>query len=427
MTRSKNASRSDWDINEFQSYFPALSASVQGKKMIYLDNACTALKSRPVVKKMEEFCLYFGVCGGKRSTHLLSQEAESQIQDCHSGIADFIGAESSKEIVFTSGTTESANLLAQAFPYTPKRREVIITDLEHNSVFLPFYNLHQQGKIKLKICPSQNGHIDLNKIKEMISDKTALVAATRASNVLGGTQPLAQICQLAHRWGTLVFSDEAQHLSSHRENVASLNVDFAAFSAHKLGGPFGFGVLYGKENLLNRLLPSKVGGGTVKSVTWKRSFPEVIYLDAPEKFEAGIQNWGAAIGTLEAIRVLNAIPQSALRSHISGLVRYAAEELSKFPEVKILGEIDHLTQGALVSFYPTHPNFSLQDFNLFLNHELGPRFIAARIGEHCAHLIHQRLKIPSTMRISFFAYNTKKDIAFFLEALKSYAHEACGA
>ncbi|MBI5629737.1 MAG: aminotransferase class V-fold PLP-dependent enzyme [Elusimicrobia bacterium] len=415
------AEAKELDLINIRDEFPALEQRVQGRKLVYLDSACTALKPRAVAERLGDFYLHWGGCGGKRSTHLASQQVQDWLEEARRTAADFISAESPNEIVFTSGTTEAANLLARAFPFDGERREVVLTDLEHNAIFLPFHEACLRGEVSLRFCPSRDGRVDLDALEGLISEKTALVCMTRASNVYGGIQPLAQASHLAHRRGALIFSDEAQYVATHREKVQEVNADFIAFSAHKIGGPFGAGVLYGKENLLNRLKPAKVGGGTVKSVVWERgASPLVEYLDAPARFEAGVPDFAAILGMKEAVDFLRRIPEEELRAHVSALVRRLARGLARFPELRVLGREEDLAKGALVSFHPVQEGFSVADFNLFLNHELGERFIAIRAGEHCAHLLHQRLALPATLRVSFFAYNTAEEVDFFLEAVGSY-------
>jgi selenocysteine lyase/cysteine desulfurase len=412
-------------VADLRREFPALNQDFNGKKLIYLDNACTVLKSQGMTDAVSNFYQRLGACGGKRSTHLLAQEVEAELIKARQAAASFLGADSANEIVFTSGTTEASNLVARAFPYD-ERREVVLTDLEHNAVFLPFYEAAQRGEIDLKFCRSREGRIDPADMAKLIGDKTALVCVTHASNVAGGVQPVAEICRTAHARGARVFVDDAQFVSSHREDVQAVNADFAAFSAHKIGGPFGLGVLYGREQELNRLRHYKVGGGTVKSVKWDgKGMPEVTYLDAPMRFEAGVANFAAFPGLTVAIRFLRGIPEAPLREHVSNLVRRAAAGLAGIPEVKILGRAEELCQGSLLSLYPVHKEFSIADFNLYLNHELGGRFVAVRAGEHCAHLLHQSLKLESTVRLSFFAYNTAEEVDLFIDALKAYVKEAC--
>lgn len=420
------AAAAAFDAARVRALFPALSGRRNGKRLVYLDSACTALKAGSVVEAMSAFYRESGACGGKRSTHLLAQAVEEEARKARAAAASFLGAESANEIVFTSGTTEAANLVARAFPYEPGRREVVLTDLEHNAVFLPFHEAAQRGEVTLKFCRSKDARVDPDELARLISEKTALVAITHASNVAGGVQPVAEVCRAAHAKGARVFVDDAQFVSSHREHVQSLGADFAAFSAHKIGGPFGLGVLYGREQELNRLRHYKVGGGAVKSITWKGELPEVSYLDAPMRLEAGVANFGAFPGLTAAIELLESLPERALREHVAALVRRAAEGLLALPHVRVVGDPAALEQGSLVSFAPTHPEFSIADFNLFLNHEREDRFIAVRAGEHCAHLLHQSLGLEATVRLSFFAYSTADDVDSFLDALREYLKEACG-
>ena len=338
-----------------------------------------------------------------------------------------MNAETPNEIVFTSGTTEAANMVCGGFPFDAARRKVVITDLEHNAVALPFIEAARSGRIELAICPTDEGRLDLERLASMLDDKTALLAITHASNVMGGVVPVAEAAKLARRKGIKVFVDDAQYLGTHREDVSTLGADFVAFSAHKLGGPFGVGVLWGHETELNRLGTWKLGGGTVKSVSWDlKSAPEPVYLDAPGRFEAGVQNFGGAIGLSEALKVREALPAGPLRAHVGGLVRRLAEGLAKLDAVRVLGRVEDLAQGSLVTFAAAHEDFSPVDFNLFLNHELPGRFIAIRVGEHCAHLQHRRLGVDATARASLGAYNTAAEVDLFVDAARAYAQEACG-
>ena len=426
MTRAEPAA--SLDVTALRALYPALERKVDGKRLVYLDSACTALKSKRVADRLADFYAHWGGCGGKRSTHLLSQQVEEWFQRSRRAAADFLRADGANEIVFTSGATEAANLVARAFPYEAARREVVITDLEHNAVALPFLDAASRGEIELKICPTDGGRLDLNRLDSLLSGRTALLAITHASNVLGGVLPVAEAAKLAKRRGARVFVDDAQYLGTHREDVGTLGVDFIAFSAHKLGGPFGLGVLWGRETELNRLGRYKVGGGTIKDMIWDGGAgrPEAVYLDAPSRFEAGVQDFGGALGLHEALKAREELPQAALRAHVGALVRRLAEGLARVAQVRVLGRAEDLEKGSLVSFVPAHPDFSPVDFNLYLNHELPGRFVAIRVGEHCAHLLHRRLGVGATVRASFGAYNTESEADLYLDAVRSYAAEACG-
>ncbi len=416
-----------FDVQSLRQEYPSLNNKVNGKSLVYLDSACTALKPKVVADRLHDFYLNWGGCGGKRSTHLLSQQIEEWFQEARKETAHFLNAEKADEIVFTGGTTDGINLVARGFPYTDGRNEVIVTDLEHNSVVLPFKQAEAEGRIKLRFCPVNGAGPDLNALESIVSKKTALIAMTRSSNVLGGSFPVNPVAKMARSNGAKLLLDDAQYLSSHREDVQASNADFVAFSSHKLGGPFGVGVLYGKEHLLNGLGHYRVGGGTVKDydVGEDRDDVNPIYLDAPMRFEAGVQNFAGAAAFGDALKFLQALDAGAVRAHVSDLVAYAVGKLQAFDEIEILGDPETLKEGSLVSFYPKHKDFSAKDFNLYLNHELKDRFVAIRIGDHCAHVLHKRMKIKETLRLSFFAYNTKEEIDVVIAALESYIHEAC--
>ena len=414
-----------FDVAALRAHYPSLGQEIEGRKLVYLDSACTALKPRAVAERLQDFYLNWGGCGGKRSTHRLSQQVEQWFQEARRDVAEFLNAEGTSEIIFTSGTTESVNLICRAFPYSPERRKVVITDLEHNAVALPFIEAAKRGEIELAIAPSKDGRLDLERLDSLLDEKTALLAMTHASNVMGGVTPAAQAAKLARRKGARVLVDDAQYLGTHLEDVSSLGADFVAFSAHKVGGPFGCGVLWGRENELNRLGLYKLGGGTVKNILWDlKTAPEPRYLDAPMRFEAGVQNFGGALGLREALKLRSSLNPMKLRAHVSGLVKRLADGLSSVGGIRVLGRPEDLALGSLVTFVSEHPDFSPKDFNMYLNHELPGRFIAIRVGEHCAHLQHRRIGADMTVRASLGAYSTEAEVDLFLDAVRSYAKEA---
>ena len=209
-----------------RALYPALGREVDGKALIYLDSACTALKPARVAERLADFYANWGGCGGKRSTHLLSQQVEDWFQEARRSAARFLNADGDNEIVFTSGTTEAANMVCGGFPYELGRRKVVISDLEHNAVALPFIERARHGEIELEICPTENGVLDLDRLAAMLDDKVALLALTHASNVMGGVVPVAEAAKLARRKGIKVFVDDAQYLGTHREDVSTLGADF---------------------------------------------------------------------------------------------------------------------------------------------------------------------------------------------------------
>jgi cysteine desulfurase/selenocysteine lyase len=408
-----------------RNQFPQLSRAVEGRKrLVYLDSACTALKLRAPADKMRDFALEWGGCSGGRSMHSLARRSEEAVAETRSAAASFVGAVSPGEIVFTSGTTEAINLVARGLPLPEGRTEIIVSDLEHNSAYLPFYERAERDGLKLRIAKTENGRLDLKALGRLLSRKTALVCLPHSSNVFGGVLPLDEVCDLAHDAGALVFVDDAQFVQSHREDVQESGVDFAAFSAHKLGGPFGVGVLYGKEHLLNTISPHKPGGGTVAGLSKSRGVWRPNYLDSPQRFEGGIQNYTGIVGLGETIRLHERVDREALRTHIEALVRKTVRGLSELRWVRVLGGEDHLAEGSLVSFHVEDDRFSASDLSIFLDQDLPKHAVAVRVGEHCANVIHGRLSLEETVRISFFAYNTVEDVDLFLDALCEY-YGAC--
>jgi len=400
--------------------FPALERRFGGRKMIYLDSACTALKMKSAAEAQKEFLLDLGGCGGKRSSHALARAVEEKYTAARSAAAEFVGAASPGEIIFTSGTTETVNIFAGAFPFTPAKNEVILSPLEHNSVFLPFYNLSKTGKIKLRVMPLKDLKPDLDAFGRMLNKKTALVAATRASNFTGGVTEFGKMAAMARAAGAAVFADDAQYAPTHAVLAQESGADALAFSGHKLGAPFGIGVLWIRDGMLARLKHFKVGGGVVKKVDFSGRGFKVEYLGDYQGFEAGIQNYAGAIGLAKAFETLKAVGPEAVRAHMIKLSRHAFAALAGFRQIKILGEPGDLERGALLSFVPVKGAFAPADLNIFLNNYLKDRFVAIRTGRHCADLASLLSGIGETARISFFIHTSKGDIDAFVEALDKY-------
>jgi cysteine desulfurase/selenocysteine lyase len=400
--------------------FPVLLRDWDGKSLVYLDSACTALKPEPVVKAMHDFYLGNGGCAGNRSSHLLSREVEERALKARARVAGFLNAASPNEIVFTSSTTDSMNLLARSFRLPKGRDEVLVADVSHNSAFLPFLERAREGAYDLRILPSRDGRVPAEELEKALTERTALVVLSQASNVYGGVQPLAELSRAAHRAGAKVAVDAAQYVPTHRVDVQADDVDFLAFSAHKLGGPFGVGVLYGKEPLLNGLGHYRVGGGAVRDLAGRGPRWDAAYLDSPRRFEAGVQNVAGWIGLEAAIDYWATIGMEAVRAHVSGLVSRAAEGLSAVPGLRVLGRPEHRPEGSLVSAGPEDPEVSLQDLSLYLSHELQGRSVAIRVGQHCAHLLYRSAGLKDTLRLSFHAFNTEEEVDFAVRGIAEF-------
>lgn len=408
-------------IKQIRRFYPILNKKINGKKLIYFDNACTVLKPQPVIEAIVNYYQNIGACAGGRSNHFLSQKTDELCEAAREKVKKFISAKSFKEIVFTKNTTESINLVAKSFPFSKSKNEIVVTNLEHHSNLLPFFEEERRGRIKLKILRIEpDTTIDLNKLEKLISSKTALVSVSHASNVLGSILPIKEITDIAHKKNALVLVDDAQYIGTHQENVQKNNIDFLAFSGHKLGGPTGIGVLYGKEGLLKKLAPFNVGGGTIEKVILGKSGLEVKYLPDFRRFEAGIQNYAGIIGLGAAIDFIQKINYSRILSQVSSVNSYFLSSLQQISEVEILNSIRGNSLGSITSFIFKGKKRFPHDFNIFLNHELENYIIALRCGHHCAMPLHQALGASFSIRASFFVYNTKEEVDVFLQALNMF-------
>ncbi|MBI5745093.1 MAG: aminotransferase class V-fold PLP-dependent enzyme [Elusimicrobia bacterium] len=407
-------------ISSLKKEFPALKETFGGKRLVYLDSACTALKMKCAADEQRRHLLALGGCGGKRSFHSMAAAMEEEFYGARAKVAAFMGAGSPEEVVFTSGVTDAANLLANSFPFTAARNQVVLSPLEHNAVFLPFERLAAAGKIKLRVAPLKGLKPDPEALGRLIGKKTALVCLTHASNIFGGREELARAADLAHAAGAYLFTDDAQYAPTHGGCGALHGADACAFSGHKLGAPYGTGALYVKRELLARLRPWRVGGGTVEDVASCGGGFRVKYLGGYQGFEAGVQNYAGVAGLAAAIARLEKCGFGNIREHVCGLVGGALEGLAGVKGVKVLGKREDLLEGSLVSITAEKKGFSVPDFNLFLDHQLKGRFIAVRTGRHCADLACLSSGVRETIRLSYFAYNTHADTEAFLAALELY-------
>jgi cysteine desulfurase/selenocysteine lyase len=407
-------------IKALNAEFPALKESFDGRRLVYLDSACTVLKLRCAAEAQRRHMLLLGGCGGKRSMHSLASAMEEDFLSARSRVARFLGAESPEEVVFTAGVTDAANLLANSFPFTAKRNEVVLSPLEHNAVFLPFERLASAGRIKIKVAPLKGFRVDMDGLAKLAGPRTALVCLNHASNIFGGVSDVAAAARIAHAAGAYLFSDDAQYSPTHGGGALAEGADACAFSGHKLGAPFFTGALCVRRGLLEKLRPWLVGGGTVESVAASGGRYSVKYLGGYQGLEAGVQNYSGAAGLAAAIDRLEKAGFGEIRAHVSGLVASALDELADIKGVKVLGERADLLGGSLITLAPQKKGFSVQDFNLYLNREVKGRMIAVRTGRHCADLACLNSGYGETIRISFFSYNTPADAALFAGALRRY-------
>jgi len=400
--------------------FPALKSRFGGRKLVYLDSACTALKMRSSAAAHEAFLLERGFCGGKRSAHLPAAAVEEAFFEARRTVARFIGAARAEEIIFTAGTTDAFNLFLSSFPFEGSRKEVIISPLEHNAVFLPLLNMSKQGRIRLRVIPLKNWAPDFAAYRKLLSRKTALVCLNRASNIFGGLTDSAPFARLAKASGAKVFLDVAQYLPTHAENVRSAGADACAFSGHKLGAPFGTGALYVERSLMERLVHSKAGGGTVREVSRTPGGFRVEYLNGYQGFEPGVQNYAGAVALAKAADILVHAGLPAIRERVADLVTYGLKRLLPLKAVRVEGDVSRLHLGSIIPLVPAAPWFSAADFNLYLNHGLKNMVVALRTGRHCSDLAALSSGANDVIRLSFFAYSRRADIDAFASAVEAY-------
>lgn len=394
------------DVQKIRQDFPVLDVKVRGKPIVYFDNACVSLKPRQVVEAMDGYYYEYTACHG-RSVHYFSKRTTEEYEKAREKIGKFIGAKP-KECIFTKNTTEGINIAANSLELEGKK--VITTNMEHNSNLIPWRYLAQKGKIKHEMTlVTKDGEFDLADFEKKIDGNTKLVSVIHTSNVMGTTMPLKEICKISHDHGALVLADGAQAVPHQPVNMKKLDVDFYAFSGHKMLGPSGTGVLYGKSELLEKMHPFMVGGETIKNVNTK----EFIFEDVPAKFEPGLQNYGGAIGFGAAVDYLGKIGMDNVEKQERHLTKKMLGGLSKLP-ITLYGPKDADKRGGVFAFNAG----SLDPHELaILLDETDNIFI--RSGMHCAHMYHQDFLgvKKGTARASLYIYNTEEEIDFFFDKL----------
>lgn len=388
------------ELNKIREDFPILQREVYGKPLIYLDNGATTQKPRCVVEAITDE--YYSVNANvHRGVHFLSQQATELHEDSRRKVQRFINAKNSNEVIFTRGTTESINLLVSSFgeEFMKEGDEVIISTMEHHSNIVPWQLLASKKGISIKVIPmSDKGELLLDEYEKLFSDRTKIVSFAHVSNVLGTVNPAKEMIATAHAHGVPVLLDAAQSVPHLKVDVQDLDVDFCAFSGHKIYGPTGVGVLYGKEEWLDKLPPYQGGGEMIQSV----SFEKTVFNELPYKFEAGTPDYIGTTALAVALDYVNKIGMDKIAAHEHELTQYAMQQLRQIEGMRLFGEAEN--KSSVVSFL-------VGDIHHFDMGTLLDRLgIAVRTGHHCAQPLMHRLGIEGTVRASFALYNTKEEI-----------------
>lgn len=392
---------------DIRDHFPILNQSVYGKPLVYFDNAATTQKPQCVI---DTLCNYYLTLNSNihRGAHYLAAQATEQYEQTRRDVQSFINARHSHEIVFTRGTTESINLVASSFcqRFLGEGDEVVVSAMEHHSNIVPWQLACERQGARLKVIPfSDEGVLDLDALRNLLTDRTRIVAVNHVSNTLGTVNPVAEIVSIAHSRNIPVLIDGAQAVSHFPVDVQALGCDFYCFSGHKMYGPMGVGIMYGREELLEQMPPYQGGGEMIKDVTFERT----TYNELPFKFEAGTPAVGDVLGLGAAIRFMQQVGVKNIAAHEESLTSYATERLLQIEGLRIFGTAPQKT--SVISFLAgnAHP----YDVGTLLD-KMG---IAVRTGHHCTQPIMDRYGIPGTVRASFAVYNTKTEVDTLVFAL----------
>lgn len=397
-----------FDVDEIRKDFPILQREIDGKPLVYFDNAATSQKPQSVIDAISD---YYSIYNANihRGVYSISIQASEAYENAKIKIRDFINAGSEREIIFTRGTTESINLIAYSYGIENVNEgdEIIISEMEHHANIVPWQVLCQKKKAVLKVIPINNyGELNINEYKKLLSDRTRIVAVCHISNTLGTINPVKEIIRLAKERNIVTVVDGAQAIHHSKVDVKELGADFYAFSSHKMYGPMGIGVLYGKAELLDSMPPYQTGGDMINSV----SFAKTTYNEIPMKFEAGTPNVEGAVGLTAAIDYINAIGFENIHKQETELLNYATSLMSKIEGLRIIGTAKEKT--GVISFVVNGLN--ALDIGIMLD----TSGVAVRTGQHCTEPLMDRFGIPGTVRVSFAFYNTKEEIDVFIAALK---------
>ena len=392
--------------------FPILATTVNGHPLVYLDSAASAQRPLPVLRAVEEYETH-SHANVHRGVHALSQAATAAYEGARERVRRFINAASPREIIFVRGTTEGINLVAQAYA-RPRLRpgdEILITALEHHANIVPWQMVCEQTGCTLKVAPiNRRGEVESEEFLRLLNPRTRLAAFAHVSNALGTVLPVRRFIEAAHAVGAVVLVDGAQAVPHTDVDVRSLGADFYVFSGHKLYGPTGIGVLYGREQLLNAMPPWQGGGDMILTV----SFEKTTYNELPYKFEAGTPNISGAVGLAAAMDYVESLGIEAIAAHEGRLLQLATAELGRLPDIELIGTAAHKASVLSFTMKGVHPH----DLGTILDAE----GVAVRTGHHCAMPVMTFFNLPATARASFACYNTESDVKRLVAALRR-AHE----
>ncbi len=402
------------NTTQIRKDFPILEREIHGKQLIYLDNAATSQRPKNVIDAINRFYTTINA-NVHRGVHTLSEEATTAYEMTRRKITAFIHAKSDKEIVFTKNTTEAINLVAHGFvkPQLTAKDSILITTMEHHSNLLPWQTICQEKNAHLLVAPiDEHGELDITKVKELLAKKPKIFAVAHISNVLGTVNPIRYLIELSHEYNVPVLVDGAQAAPHMEINVQELDADFYAFSAHKMLGPTGVGILYGKRKCLEKTEPLLTGGGMVKEADYTTH----TYHDIPQRFEAGTPNIADVVAFGAAIDYLEQVGMKQIWHHTQELTAYCYTKLSELSWIQLYGPKDQTKRGGVIAF-----NVLDQTGKIIHPHDvvtiLDEDGIAVRSGHHCTMPLHHHLNLPSTTRVSFYFYNTKEEVDQFIISL----------
>lgn len=396
-------------FDKIRKDFPVLDQKLNGHPLVYLDNAASSQMPKQVADRLDHYHRYEH-SNVHRGIHTLSQKATNAFEETRLKVKELINAAHSDEIVYTSGTTDSINLVANSYGLInfKKGDEIILSEMEHHANIVPWQMIAQKTGAIIKVIPvTDRGELDLEAYKGLLSTNTKMVAVVHVSNALGTVNPVKKITELAHEFGAVVLIDAAQSVPHKKVDVQDIDADFFTFSAHKMCGPTGFGILYGKMDLLEAMPPYQGGGDMIDKV----SFEETTYNRVPFRFEAGTPPIAAAIGLSSAIDYLNEIGMSVIEEHENELVEYMMDQLLKITGLRLIGEAGERASLATFVLGDIHAS----DVGTILDKQ----GIAIRTGHHCAQPILKRFNVPATARASLSFYNSKEDIDRLVDGIKT--------